>query len=367
MSDQAVQFEGPGAMFKPRVSHKMHDKCQLADVLAFFRQLNTLFNAGTPIYESILIAADQTESKALQRTIHDLAKTVASGSPLSDAFSEHPKVFKEEWCQIIRGGEISGTLGETLVNLAGQIDEAQKFRAKVRSSLAYPMTILFVSIIAVTVMLVVVVPTFQKMFADFGKELPAPTQMLIALSEDLRQNGVKYITFIALGVVAFRKAIKTKDGGMIWTRFLMSVPIVGDLMVQASMQRFSQNVSILLGAGVPVLETIDAMKGIYSYNPVYQNSMKKVAQHVGRGGNLSDAMESTGLFTVFMSNMARIGEQSGTLPEVLEELSGFYRTKVEVFAGRIASQIETILIAMMSVVVGAVLISLYLPLFEMSA
>lgn len=362
-----VVFEGPGAMFRPRVANKMHEKCLLGDILAFFRQLNTLFNAGTPIYEAILISAGQTESKKLSAVIAALGRTVASGSPLSEAFMEHPKVFKEEWCQIIKGGEISGALGETLMNLAKQIDEAQKFKAKVKSSMAYPMTILAVSVIAVTVMLVVVVPTFESMFADFGKELPAPTQMLIAMSDDLRTNGVNYIMYIVAAIFAFRKFIATPKGGLIWCRFTMSVPVVGDMIVQSSMQRFSQNVAILLDAGVPVLETIDAMKGIYSYNPVYQSAMKKVAQHIGRGGNLSDALGTTGLFTAFLENMARIGEQSGTLPEVLAELSDFYRTKVEVFAGRVAAQLETILIALMSIVVGALLISLYLPLFEMSA
>jgi len=364
---QEIVFTGPGSIFKPRVANKMHEKCQLGDILAFFRQLNTLFNAGTPIYEAILIAAEQTESKKLSEVISALGRTVASGSPLSEAFAEHPKVFQEEWCQIIKGGEISGSLGETLVNLATQIDEAKKFRAKIKSSLAYPMTILVVSVIAVTVMLVVVVPTFETMFADFGKELPKPTQMLIAMSENLRNNGVNYLMYLAAAFFAFKKFISTPKGGLIWCRFTMSVPIVGDMIVQASMQRFSQNVSILLDAGVPVLETIDAMKGIYSYNPVYQTAMKKVAQHVGRGGNLSDALGSTGLFTAFLENMSRIGEQSGTLPEVLAELSEFYRTKVEVFAGKVAAQLETILIALMSMVVGALLISLYLPLFEMSA
>ena len=353
--------------FKPRVSTKQHEKVALGDILAFFRQLNTLFSAGTPIYESILISSEQTESKKLGETIKAIGATVASGCPLSEAFSEHPKVFKEEWCQIIKGGEISGSLGETLVQLAEQISESQKFRAKVRSSLAYPATIFVVATIAVTVMLMVVVPTFQQMFDDFGKELPGPTKTLIAISENLRTNGTRYLATIVIGFFLFRKFIKTESGGMLWTRFLMSIPIVGDLIVQTCMQRFSQNVSILLGAGVPVLETIDAMKGIYSNNPVYQQSMKRMAQHVGRGGNLSDAMAETGLFTVFIENMSRIGEQSGTLPEVLGELADFYRTKVEVFAGRIASQIETILIGVMSVVVGAVLISLYLPLFEMSA
>ena len=364
---EEVVFTGPGAMFKPRVSNKMHEKCQLGDILAFFRQLNTLFNAGTPIYESIKIASTQTESKKLSEVICAIGRTVASGSPLSEAFAEHPKIFQEEWCQIIKGGEISGSLGKTLVNLATQIDEAQKFRAKVKSSLAYPMTILAVSVIAVTVMLVVVVPTFESMFADFGKELPKPTQMLIAMSENLRLNGTNYIMYIVAAFFIFKKLISTPKGGLIWCRFTMSIPILGDMIVQSAMQRFAQNVSILLDAGVPVLETVDAMKGIYGYNPVYQASMKKVAQHIGRGGNLSDALGSTGLFTSFLENMSRIGEQSGTLPEVLGELADFYRTKVEVFASKIAAQLETILIALMSMVVGALLISLYLPLFEMSA
>jgi len=364
MSDTDHSLRGP---FKPRVASKKHDKCKLPDVLAFFRQLNTLFSAGTPLYESILISADQTESKGLEKVINEVAQTISSGTTLSEAFGEHPKVFKEEWCQIIRGGEISGNLGETLVNLAKQIDEAQKFRSKVIGSLFYPGMIFAVSVVAVTVMLVLVVPTFQQMFKDFGKELPGPTQTLIGISEYLRESGAKILMYVGGGYFIFRRWIKTSSGHIAWTRFLMSIPIIGDLMVQSAMQRFALNVSTLLGAGVPVLESIDAMKGIYNYNPIYQRSMKQVAQFVGRGGNLSDGMESTGIFTAFMVNMSRIGEQSGTLPEVLQELADFYRTKVEVFAGRIASQIETILIIVMSIVVASVLISLYLPLFEMSA
>jgi len=363
MSDSQA-FRGP---FKPRVASKKHEKCKLPDVLAFFRQLNTLFSAGTPLYESILIAADQTESIKLEGVVNEVARSISSGSTLAEAFGEHPKVFKEDWCQIIRGGEISGSLGETLVNLSKQIDEARKFRSKVIGSLFYPGMIFVVSIVAVTVMLVFVVPTFQQMFKDFGKELPGPTQTLIGISEYLREKGPRLLAYLVAGLFLFRKWIRTTNGRLIWTRFLMSVPILGDLIVQSAMQRFALNVSTLLGAGVPVLESIDAMKGIYSYNPVYQAKMKNIAQFVGRGGMLSDGMESTGLFTVFMVNMSRIGEQSGTMPEVLQELADFYRTKVEVFAGRIASQIETILIIVMSMVVGSVLISLYLPLFEMAA
>jgi len=363
-SQQRTQLVG---FLKPRIATKQHEQVSLADILAFFRQLNTLFGSGVPIYESILLASEQTESKTLSETIKALGSTVASGSPLSEAFAEHPRIFKNEWCQIIHGGEISGSLGETLLQLADQISAEQKFRAKVRSSMAYPFTVLIVTIIAVTVMLVVVVPTFQQMFNDFGKELPGPTKTLIAISENLRDHGLRYLMCIAAVVFVFRRMVKTEEGHLAWTKFLMALPVVGDMIVQASMQKFAQNVSTLLGAGVPMLQAIDAMKGIYSANPVYQGSMKQIAQHVGRGGNLSDAMASTGLFTVFLENMSRIGEKSGTLPEVLAELAEFYRNKVEIFASRIASQMETVLIGVMSVVVGAVLISLYLPLFEMSA
>ncbi len=354
-------------MFKPRVAIARHRGAKLQDVLSFFRQLNTLFRAGTPLYQGLLIASEQTESAEMSKTIVALAEQVASGHPLSEAMRKHPRVFRSEWCEVVRCGEISGQLDLVLTRLCQQVEEVQAFRAKIAGALFYPVTILFVSLGAVVVMMTLVVPTFKQMFAEFGKELPGPTQSLVAVSDDLRAHGLFYLLALAGGILAFRAWLSTDSGRRQWTRMLMSLPVIGDLMVQNAMQRFALNLSNLLSAGVSILESLDIMKGIYRANPVYREAMEQMSQTIARGGTLTQAARGTGVFTGFMLNMTRIGEESGTLTEVHAEVAKFYRGKVETTVQRLASQVETGLIILMSMIVAAVLIALYLPMFELSS
>jgi type IV pilus assembly protein PilC len=354
-------------LFKPRVSVTRHRAAKLQDVLSFFRQLNTLFRAGTPLYQGLLIASEQTESTEMSKTIVALAEQVASGNSLSESMRQHPKVFRSEWCEVVRCGEIAGQLDLVLTRLCQQVEETQAFRAKISGALFYPMTILFVSLGAVVVMMTLVVPTFKQMFAEFGKELPGPTQSLVAVSDDLRAHGLFYLLMIGAGIVVFRGWLSTDSGRRQWTRLLMSLPIVGDLLIQSAMQRFAQNLSNLLSAGVSILESLDIMKGIYRANPLYRDAMDDMAQTIARGGTLTQAARGTGIFTGFMLNMTRIGEESGTLTEVHAEVAKFYRSKVETTVQRLASQVETGLIILMSLMVAAVLIALYLPMFELSS
>lgn len=354
-------------MFKPRIAITRHRAAKLQDVLSFFRQLNTLFRAGTPLYQGLKIASDQTESVEMSKTILSLAEQVAGGHPLSEAMRLHPKVFRSDWCEVVRCGELSGQLDLVLTRLCQQVEEVQAFRAKIAGALFYPMAILFVSVGAVVVMMTLVVPTFKQMFAEFGKELPGPTQTLVAISDDLRVHGVIYLLMVVGAVVAFRAWIGTDAGRRNWTRFLMSIPVIGDLLVQNAMQRFALNMSNLLSAGVSLLESLEIMKGIYRGNPLYREAMEQMSQTIARGGTLTQAARGTGVFTGFMLNMTRIGEESGTLTEVHAEVARFYRSKVETTVQRLASQVETGLIILMSLMVAAVLIALYLPMFELSS
>jgi len=354
-------------MFKPRVSVTRHRAAKLQDVLSFFRQLNTLFRAGTPLYQGLHIASEQTESVEMSKTIVALAERVAGGNALSEAMRLHPKVFRSEWCEVVRCGEISGQLDLVLTRLCQQVEDAQAFRSKIAGAMIYPLTILLVSVGAVTVMMTMVVPTFKKMFAEFGKELPGPTQTLVAVSDDLRANGFFYLLALAGAMLAFRSWLATDSGRRLWTRFLMSIPIVGDLLVQNAMQRFALNMSNLLSAGVSILDSLDIMKGIYRGNPLYRDAMEQMSLTIARGGTLTQAVRGTGIFTGFMINMTRIGEESGTLTEVHAEVAKFYRTKVETTIQRLAAQVETGLIILMSLMVAAVLIALYLPMFELSS
>jgi len=351
---------------KPRVSITKHEKIQLPDKLAFFRQLNTLFCAGTPLYDALVIASEQTESRGLGKIVANISDEVASGSAFSEALAKHPDEFKSEWIQLVRSGEISGKLGDVLVRLAASIDEAQQFRSKVISALMYPMIVMCVSFGAVGVMLIFVVPTFAQMFEEMDKELPAITVKVMALSDFLRANYLKLIGGLVAAIVMFKRWKKSENGMITWSKFCVSVPLFGDLIVQSSMRSFAQNISALLRAGVPVLDSLDAMKGIYKENPVYRSAMKRTAQHVGRGGNLADGLESTGVFTAFLANMIRIGERTGQLPDVMAEVADFYSRKVETVVTRIASNVETVLIVIMGACIALILTALYLPLFEMA-
>ena len=363
----AIAGRSKSLFLQPRVAIKRHRKAQLPDVLSFFRQLTTLFRSGTPLYQGLLIASEQTESTDMSKIIQSLADGVAGGSNLSDSMRAHPKTFRDEWCEVVRCGELSGELDNVLTRLCEQVEEVQAFRAKISAALFYPVMILFVSIGAVLVMMTLVVPTFKTMFAEFGKELPGPTKALVAISDDLRANAGIYVLGVVIAVIAFRSWVRTESGRRTWNRFLMSLPIIGDLMVQTAMQKFALNLSNLLAAGVSMLESLDIVRSVYRRNPAYEEVTGRMAQQIGRGATLTQALSSSGLFTSFLVNMTRIGEESGTITEVYAEVARFYRGKVETTVERLASQVETILIIMMSVMVAAVLIALYLPMFELSA
>jgi len=364
MNAPAPETQG---LFKIRVSSKTHPKIKPEDILAFFQQLSTMFRAGTPIYDSITIAGTQCQSDLLKKVVEDVAARVAAGTALNQALATYPAHFKIEWIEIIRSGEESGQLGKVLEKLVKQIDAAGQLHSKLVSAMMYPCIVLAVAVLAVTVMLVKVVPTFAAMFQSMGKELPPITKAVLACSDFLRQRGPLLLGIIVVTVFVTRRWVRTQDGRRTKDRLFVSLPLVGDVMVQACMQKFASNVALLLRAGLPLLDAIHSMRGILATNAVYESAMERVAKHVERGGNLADAMQGTGVFTTFVISMARIGEESGTLPEVLDEVDTFYRRKVEVVVGRLTGTMETGVILFMGVTVAVILCAVYLPMFSMAS
>ena len=353
-------------MFKPRVSQKMHKKVESIDVLSFFQQLSTLFRAGTPIYEAITIAGTQCQSEALREVIEAVARKVAAGEPLWAALSSSPELFKTEWVQVIRSGEESGKLGDILIQLVKQIDAAAEMRGKMISALMYPCIMFSVSLIAVAVMLVKVVPTFAAMFDAMGNELPGITQSVLAVSDFLQQRGLLIVGTLFVIYTGMKRYLRTPEGARNRDTLLVSVPLVGEVMVQSCMQKFALNTALLLRSGLPLLETIQAMRGIFSTNAVYEAALARVEKHVERGGGMCEGLEHTGVFTTFVVSMCRIGEESGTLPEVLDEIEEFYRRKVETLVERVTGSLETVVIIFMGVAVAVILCSVYLPMFSMA-
>ena len=356
-----------GGLLKVRVNNKLHPKVTADDVQAFFQQLSTMFRAGTPIYDAITIAATQCQSIKLRAVIDNVAQRVASGQSLNSSLANYSQYFKIEWIEVIRSGEDSGQLGKVLEKLTVQMIAAAELRGKLVSAMMYPAIILCVAIGAITVMLVKVVPTFAAMFTSMGKELPGITQAVLAVSDFMREKGAYLAGAIALVIFAYRRWVKTPEGRRTRDRLLVSLPLIGDVIVQASMQKFASNVALLLRAGLPLLDAIISMKGIFSGNKTYEEAMGRVTQQVERGGNLADAMEESGVFTSFVISMTRIGEGSGTLPDVLDEVEQFYRRRVEVVVTRLTGSLETVVILFMGVTVAVILCAVYLPMFSASS
>ncbi|MDJ0522918.1 MAG: type II secretion system F family protein [Planctomycetota bacterium] len=356
-----------GGLLKPRVSTKMHPKVTGPDVIAFFQQLSTLFRAGTPLLEALQIASMQTESVKLQTVIKTVASRVASGAALNEALEEHPKYFKQEWVEVVRSGEECGEMGDVFQSLTAQMDAAAQLKAQLTSAMMYPLVIMIVAVLAVTVMLIEVVPTFAQMFDSFGKELPGITQAVLELSDFLGANFAALLGGVIAVILSIRHYIRTPGGKRVFHKLLVCLPLVGDCVVQACMQKFANNMALLLRAGLPLHNAIHSLQGIFNSNVIYQAALTNINRRVGSGGKVADALEESGLFTPFVSKMVRIGEESGTLIEVLDQVDLFYKRKVASVVGRVTGVLETLSILGMGVAVAVILCAIYLPLFSMAS
>ncbi len=349
-----------------RTSSKMHKGIKGDDKIQFFQQLTTLFAAGTPLLEALHIASHQSQSEKMQSVIRTIADRVAGGLSLHQAAAGFPKVFDQQWIEVIKTGEMSGQLTDVLTSLTEHIVASREMRSKLISAMIYPCILTIVAILAVGVMLWKVVPTFAKFFEDFDAKLPGITENVIKVSEFLQSNGLVVVGSVVGFVFLLRWYLHTDGGKRLLDRVVLTAPLIGDIAVQSCMERFASNMMLLLRSGLPLLETLESMQGVFHNNTVYREAFHKIQQRVAAGGGLAPAMEESGLFTSLLVSMTRVGEESGQLVTVLEEVSMYYRKKVEAALERLTGAIEPIVILGMGVIVATILMSIYLPMFEMA-
>jgi type IV pilus assembly protein PilC len=367
MAKQIINSSGRSWMQKHiRVSSKLHTRIKSEDKLQFFHHLTTLFSAGTPLLESLRIASGQTQSEKMQKVINMIMERVSAGTSLHQAMAESPKVFECQWTEIIKTGEMSGQLTQVLTALGDHIKSSRELHTKVISSLIYPCIMCCVAVLAVVVMLWKVVPVFAAFFDDFGSKLPPITQAVVDVSEFLQRRGI--ILFIGIGIAVFliRAYFKTNKGKSILDRMLLSMPMIGELVVYANMEKFATNMVLLLENGLPLMETLSSLKGIFS-NTVYKEAMDEIQHRVSGGSGLTTPMEESGLFTSMLVSMVKIGEESGELVKVLGQVSIYYRYKLKEIVERVVVCIEPIVIVGMGVSVAVILTSIYLPMFQMAS
>lgn len=341
----------------------LSNRVKLKDVAIFSRQFSTMINSGLTLLRALSILVVQTESKHFATVIDTLRTDIQSGSSLSQAMSRHPKVFNRLYVAMIRAGESGGNLDVTLNDLATTIEKQVELRGKIRAALAYPAMVLGLVCCILTAMLLFIVPIFKKMYASLGGTLPLPTRLLVMISNIFVHAFPLVILAFVGAVFAYKRWVRTEPGRQSRDRLLLRVPIFGGLVRKTAMTRFSSTLATLLSSGVPVLESLDITAETVA-NVVVANGVKAIGDGAKRGEPMSRPLEDHPVFPPMVIQMMAVGEETGALDSLLRKVATFYEQEVERTVEALTSLLEPLLIVVLGGAVGAMVISLYLPMFD---
>ncbi len=340
------------------------DRVKAKEVAVFTRQFATMVDSGLSISRSIAVLASQVENKHFAIVLRKINDDLDSGTNLSAALAKHPKVFDSLYVAMVAAGEVGGSIDLVLRDIANNLEKQVELNRKVRGAMTYPVIVVAVIGIILTVMLVVIVPIFKKLFATLGGQLPTPTRILISVSNTMASWRVGLvILFFVAAVLILRRWIKTDKGRRVWDRLKMRPPVFGPLSHKAGMSRFASTLASLLSAGVPAMEALDITANA-SGNSIIYDAVMEVKARVREGHSFAAPMSRLEVFTPLMVQMVEVGEQTGALDDMLKRISDFYMGEVDQTVDNLTSILEPFLVVIMGVVIGAIIISLYLPMFD---
>lgn len=337
-------------------------KVGLTDLSLFSRQMAAMISAGIPVTQAMQTLSTQTANKTLAQTVKEIAADVESGTNLSDAFSQHKDVFNDLYCSMIAAGEVGGMLEKTLDALSLQLHKDKQLKDAVKSATTYPKLVGGFALILLVVMLVVMVPIFQGMIPE-TVDLNPITAMIFALSNSIRSSWYIYILSIIAIFVALKFILKTPAVHMLWEKNKMRLPLVGELISKTILARFCRILSTLLNGGVTAVQALESA-GPTSGSDMVKNAVTKAIADIENGRSIHESLDESGLFPPMLISMVSIGEEAGTLPQMLNKVAEFYEEDVATIAGNLGTILEPIMLVLIGVVVGGMLISLYLPIFQ---
>jgi type IV pilus assembly protein PilC len=338
-------------------------RVKLKQLSVFCRQFATMVNSGLPILRALSILADQTESKELAKVLTQVRVDVERGSSLSAAMAKHPKAFNTLFISMIKAGETGGVLDDVLLSLASQIEKEVELRRKIKSAMTYPIVVVALVILIMTAMLLFVVPQFKTIYANLGGDLPLPTRMLLATSDAFRRYW--YVVILALVVFrfAFRRYKATDRGRLRVDGLKIRVPVFGPLFHKVALARFSATFGMLLRAGVPILQALDNVKDTVN-NRVISVAVEEVKNSVREGEAIAKPLAKHRVFPPMVVQMLAVGEETGAVDTMLDKVADFYNSEVSASVDALTSLIEPLLIAVIGGAVGAAVIALYMPMFN---
>jgi len=339
-------------------------KVALKELAIYSRQLSVLIDAELPLIQGLTILAEQSKNKYFKRVINEIREDVEAGSTLNQAKRKFPKVFDNLFCNLVASGEQSGSLDIMLRRLAEYLEKAVKLKAQVKQAMTYPTTILGFSLVVMIFMMWKIVPVFSGIFVELGADLPVLTQILVDTSNFVQS----YILFMFLGTIAFiflfRYAKTTEPGRKIIDTAKLRIPLFGSLLNKVGLSRVTRTMSTLLSGGVPMLETLKITSSTAG-NIIIEKNIMKARNMVAEGTSLTDSFKEAGRFPFMMIQMLSVGEATGTLDTMLTKLAKFYDDDVESTVAALLSILEPILLIFIGLLVGIMVISMYLPIFEL--
>ena len=342
-------------------------KIKPMDIALFARQMATMMKAGVPLLQSFDIIGEGIDNPNMRKLVDDIKQHVAAGNSFAAALRTRPLYFDDLFCNLVDAGEQSGALENLLDRVATYKEKTEALKAKIKKAMNYPMAVVCIAIIVTAILLIKVVPQFESVFAGFGAELPAFTQVVVNLSRGLQEWWYLFLGGIFAAVYSFSEVHKRSENFRdSLDRALLKAPIVGDIIYKSSVARYARTLATTFSAGVPLVEALDSVAGATG-NIVFKNAVNKIKQDVTSGMQLNFSMRSTGVFPSMAIQMTAIGEESGALDTMLEKVASYYEAEVDNAVDGLTALMEPLIMSVLGVLIGGLIIAMYLPIFQLGS
>ncbi len=348
---------------KASLNFSLFESVKINDLSLFTRQLSTMVGAGLPIVRSFEILEEQTRNPMLSRAVGDIRTNLEGGLALNECMAQHPKIFSPMYVSMVKAGETGGALDTILSRLADTLERDREINSKVKSASIYPIMVLCVALLVVIFILTFVMPVFVEQFASSGAELPAFTAFFMSVSYFIRDSGLWLLIVIIL-LVAGLKWVGTKPKGrLFFDRFYLNMPIVGKAVNRVAVSRFTRILGTLIRSGVPILEALEVLRGVVG-NRVISDAIGEARESIREGQSIAVPLAATGVFEPMVTQMIAVGEETGTLDDMLERMAVFYDNEVTFAIDALLKSLEPIMIIFVAGIIGAIIVAIYMPVFN---
>ena len=346
------------SFMQPKVTNK--------DIVIFTRQFSTMIDAGLPLVQGLNILAEQTENKTFKGILKQVTKDVESGTTLADALNRHPRVFDSLFVNLVAAGEVGGILDTIFQRLAAYIEKAEKLKSQVKGAMTYPIVVVCIAILVISVIMIFVIPVFEDMFSGFGKALPAPTQVVVAMSNFTKGNWYFIFGGMFAFVWIFRRYSRTSSGRRNIDIISLKLPIMGELIRKVAIARFTRTLSTMISSGVPILDALE-ITAKTAGNVIVEEVIFDARSSIAEGQTVAEPLSESSIFPGMVTQMISVGESTGALDAMLEKIADFYDDEVDAAVSAMTSMLEPLMILFLGGSVGGLVIAMYLPIFQMAA